>query len=129
MNVPIEGQGILPFRIAGLINADDGQNLVAGEAQIHHEIQHPLFDFLWNRRSDDDGDIDVGFGGIGAAGRGSEKDDAFDEWLSNYYESLDEDGKVKFIETYYGDVMDQGSPGDFDYAVELPQAIVDLANS
>lgn len=58
-----------------------------------------------------------------------EKDDAFDEWLSNYYESLDEDGKVKFIETYYGDVMDQGSPGDFDYAVELPQAIVDLANS
>ena len=31
--------------------------------------------------------------------------------------------------TYYGDVMDQGSPGDFDYAVELPQAIVDMANS
>ena len=60
----------------------------------------------------------------------SEKDEAFDDWLDNYYDSLDEDGKVNFIETYYGDdVMDQGSPGDFDYVVELPQAIIDMANS
>jgi hypothetical protein len=56
------------------------------------------------------------------------KREAFDEWVSEYYNSLNEDGKVGFIETYYGDVMDQGEPGDYEITLKIPQGIIDLAN-
>ena len=35
--------------------------------------------------------------------------------------------KVSAIEALYGDVMEQGSPGDFDYTPVIPQGIIDLA--
>ena len=44
------------------------------------------------------------------------------------FNKLSEDEKVASIEALYGDVMEQGSPGDFDYTPVIPQGIIDLAN-
>ena len=43
------------------------------------------------------------------------------------FKSLSEDEKVAYIEENYGDVMDQGEPGDFEYAPVIPEGIVELA--
>lgn len=56
------------------------------------------------------------------------QDEAFNDALSEYYDSLDEDGKVDFIETYYGDVMESGEPGDFDMDIVIPSEIIEMAN-
>ena len=54
--------------------------------------------------------------------------EALDGWLSEYYDSLDEDGKVAFIESFYGDVVSMDAMGDLEYTVEIPREIVELAN-
>ena len=43
------------------------------------------------------------------------------------FNKLSEAEKVASIEALYGDVMEQGSPGDFDYTPVIPQGIIDLA--
>ncbi len=43
------------------------------------------------------------------------------------FRSLSEDEQVAYIEKNYGDVMDQGEPGDFEYAPVIPEGIVELA--
>ena len=43
------------------------------------------------------------------------------------FNKLSDDEKVASIEALYGDVMEQGSPGDFDYIPVIPQGILDLA--
>ena len=55
-----------------------------------------------------------------------EKEEAFYDWLKTYFSSLGEDGKVSFIETWYGDMVDLDGPGDYDYTIEIPQGIIDL---
>lgn len=57
----------------------------------------------------------------------AEKEDAFYDWLKTYFDSLDEDGQVSFIETWYGEVLSLDGPGDYDYTVEIPQEIINLA--
>lgn len=55
-----------------------------------------------------------------------EKEEAFYDWLKSYFDTLDEDGQVSFIETWYGDVLGLDGPGDYDYTIEIPQGIIDL---
>lgn len=55
------------------------------------------------------------------------KRDAFNEWLGSYFDSLSEDEQVKFIETYYDDLEDTNDIGIYDYTVEIPREIVDMA--
>lgn len=55
-----------------------------------------------------------------------EKEEAFYDWLKSYFASMDEDDQVSFIKTWYGDVVDLDGPGDYDYAVEIPQGVIDL---
>lgn len=43
------------------------------------------------------------------------------------FAKLSDDEKVASIEALYGDVMEQGSPGDFEYTPVIPQGIIDLA--
>lgn len=43
------------------------------------------------------------------------------------FNKLSDDEKVASIEALYGDVMEQGSPGDFDYTPVIPQGIIELA--
>ena len=43
------------------------------------------------------------------------------------FNKLSDDEKVASIEALYGDVMEQGSPGDFEYTPVIPQKIIDLA--
>lgn len=55
-----------------------------------------------------------------------EKEEAFNEWLNDYLDALDEDGLVSFLETYY-DLEYEGNAGNFDYTVEIPKEIANLA--
>ena len=55
------------------------------------------------------------------------KNDAFNEWLGSYFDSLSEDEQVKFVETYYDDLEDTNDIGVYDYTVEIPREIVDMA--
>ncbi len=57
-----------------------------------------------------------------------EKEEAFNEWLNDYLNALDEDELISFLETYY-DLEFDGTAGDYDYTVEIPQEIADLANN
>lgn len=41
------------------------------------------------------------------------------------FNKLTDDQKVAEIEALYGDVMEQGDPGDFDYTPVIPQGVVD----
>lgn len=56
-----------------------------------------------------------------------EKEDAFHEWLNSYFDALGEEDKVSFLEKYYADAANDICPGDYDYEIEIPQGIVDLA--
>ena len=43
------------------------------------------------------------------------------------FDKLTDDQKVAEIEALYGDVMEQGDPGEFDYTPVIPRGIIDLA--
>lgn len=43
------------------------------------------------------------------------------------FKKLSDEEKIAAIEELYGDVMAQGSPGDFDYKPVIPAGIIDLA--
>ena len=54
--------------------------------------------------------------------------DAFYDWLSEYFKSLDDDGKMSFLGTYYLDALNDYEPeGDAEYEIEIPVEIVALA--
>ena len=55
------------------------------------------------------------------------KNDVFNEWLGSYFDSLSEDEQVKFVETYYDDLEDTNDIGVYDFTVEIPREIVDMA--
>jgi len=55
-----------------------------------------------------------------------EKEEAFNEWMNDYLDALDEDELISFLETYYN-LEYEGYAGDYDYTVEIPQEIDDLA--
>lgn len=61
-----------------------------------------------------------------ASGEWECKDDAFHTWLDSYFESLSEEDQVSFIETWYGHMVCMEDPGVYDYAVEIPQGIIDM---
>lgn len=56
---------------------------------------------------------------------GDTKGDTFRAWLGTYFDSLDEDERAEFIETYYEGV--DGEPGGYDYIIEIPQEIAKIA--
>lgn len=55
------------------------------------------------------------------------KSEAFNKWFTNYYHSLDDDGKYKFLAKYYTDQMDDIDVSDVEYEVLIPDEIVDMA--
>lgn len=55
------------------------------------------------------------------------KGDAFRAWLDTYFDSLDEEEKAEFVETYYEGV--DGEPGGYDYIIEIPQEIAEMARA
>ncbi|MBO7561936.1 MAG: hypothetical protein J6T04_03500 [Bacteroidales bacterium] len=59
------------------------------------------------------------------------KNEEFDDWLNNYFESLDDQGKLKFLEKYYTEELFNLNDGamDYTYEVELPDEIMELASS
>ena len=54
------------------------------------------------------------------------KEEAFEEWKDEYFNSLSEEDQVFFIERYYI-VNTDNSTDDYDINLEIPQEIVDLA--
>lgn len=56
-----------------------------------------------------------------------DKWDAFYECVNKYYKSLDEDGKIAFIEKYYAEALEDWDSSDVDYVVEIPPAIIEMA--
>lgn len=54
------------------------------------------------------------------------RQDAFEQWKDEYFGSLTEDEQIDFIEKYYNAEVDN-TPDDYDFTVEIPQEIVDLA--
>lgn len=57
-----------------------------------------------------------------------EKEEAFNEWLRGYVNSLSEKELVSFIEDHYGDDLIDMECSDTEYQVLIPQEIVDMAN-
>lgn len=56
------------------------------------------------------------------------KERAFDEWKDEYFDSLDEDDKVAFIEKYYGDnLVNEDVSDDGEYDIEIPEEILMMA--
>ena len=54
--------------------------------------------------------------------------EAFYDWLYEYFNSLDDNGKMTFLETYYLDALNGYEPeGDAEYEIEIPAEIVALA--
>ncbi|MCQ2146959.1 MAG: hypothetical protein MJZ16_05515 [Bacteroidales bacterium] len=53
-----------------------------------------------------------------------EKSDAFDEWLTNYKDSLDDDEKLEFYEKYYGSDLIDLDYNEVEYKVEIPEEII-----
>lgn len=57
------------------------------------------------------------------------KEDAFEDWKEEYFDSLSEDEQVAFIEKYYGkDLVNEYGPDGGEYSIEIPQEIIDVAN-
>lgn len=56
-----------------------------------------------------------------------EKWDAFYDCVNKHYNSLDEDGKVDFIELFYADALEDWDSGEVEYDVEIPPAIIKMA--
>ena len=54
------------------------------------------------------------------------KQEAFEQWKDGYFASLTEEEQISFIETYYDADVDN-SADEYDYTMEIPQEIVDLA--
>ena len=52
---------------------------------------------------------------------------AFDDCIAEHYNSLDEDGKIAFIEKYYAEALEDWDSSDVDYDVEIPPAIIEMA--
>ena len=70
--------------------------------------------------TDDNGEIDPDL-------LADDKDDCFDEWLDEYFYSLDWNGQVAFLMRFYEEALDDYSGLDFTYSVEIPDAIVKMA--
>lgn len=60
-------------------------------------------------------------------------DSAFRAWLDDYFNSLDTEGKIDFIMTYYGeDAIDNCIARDmieYGYDIVIPEKIVEMANN
>lgn len=54
------------------------------------------------------------------------RQEAFEQWKDEYFDSLTEDEQIAFIEKYYNAEVDN-TPDDYDFTVEIPQEIADLA--
>ena len=54
------------------------------------------------------------------------KEQAFEEWKDEYFDSLSEDDQISFIESYYCVDVDN-STDDYEITLEIPQEIVELA--
>lgn len=55
------------------------------------------------------------------------KCDAFYDCVNEYYNSLDEDGRVAFIERFYADALNDWDSSNVDYEVDIPPAIIEMA--
>ena len=54
---------------------------------------------------------------------------AFDDFIVDHYNSLDEDEKVAFIEKYYAEALEDWDSSNVDYDVEIPPAIIEMAKT
>ena len=57
-----------------------------------------------------------------------DKEDAFNEWLSTYFDSLSEADQVAFIEKYYRLSLEDIETGFAEYEVSIPEDIIELAS-
>lgn len=55
------------------------------------------------------------------------KEEEFNQWLTDHYNSLSEDEAISFIEKYIGLEVDMST--GVDYVVEIPSEIIALANN
>lgn len=56
-----------------------------------------------------------------------EKWDALYDCVNKYYNSLDEDGKMDFLEQFYGEALNDWDSSGVDYDVIIPPAIIKMA--
>lgn len=53
--------------------------------------------------------------------------DTFYDCVSKYYNSLDEDGRLDFIERFYAEALEDWDSSGVDYVVKIPPAIIKMA--
>lgn len=53
--------------------------------------------------------------------------DTFYDCVSKYYNSLDEDGRLDFIERFYAEALEDWDSSGVDYVVIIPPAIIKMA--
>lgn len=58
-----------------------------------------------------------------------EKEGLFYECVNKYYNSLDEDGKVAFIERFYPEAPYEWDPVNIEYNVGIPAAIIKMSEN